>query len=554
MENKTLYGVGRFRSEEFLSLFSSEVRRTSCLSIFLSLLLSLVLLAFSMGVVSFERVGRYWEKAEVLRRVLVEQGEQRLSVAMDNDLWGSRMVEAVSEGKALVLREKFDVMNESYGVVGFCLTRDGHEVFRIGNQKLPGGDMIGQIFPQGGLQMGKTFVLIDDEGQPHPDLCASVWLDLSGDLVQMESFSQDRYALSPIPVAGAIPVIPGVWLIRPSLRQILTSLGKDRGLLLVFLGQTLCVFLLAYVVLAVFSQREGRSQRVISLAGILEEKDPYTMGHSDRVAHMAEKIGRKMGVRWGALKKLGLAARVHDLGKIFVPADILGKRGSLTHREWLHIWRHSVDSERIFLKLFPNRKVARIVRSHHERWDGKGYPDGLVREEISLESRIIAVADSFDTMTTKRPYRDAMAVEKALQIIEQNAGSQFDPSVVRKAVGVLREMFVERIAEETWSTELGGKLAGQDTLLTESLEMVPAWGVASVELKDKVSCNGILSAEPMLKEDLLSVESEELPAGELVGKDSGGNGSLDKPVTKGMEEEGTSGLILGERECQRVLA
>lgn len=448
MENKTVYGVGRFRSQEFFSLFSSEVKRTSCLSILLSLLLSLVLVAVSLGVVSFERMGRYQEKAEVLRGFIDELGEERFAGAINADLQGNRMVKAVNEGETLFLQERFDAMKEIHGLVGLSLTREGQEVFRAGDFEIPEPRRAGWLFSRGRLLIGKTFILTDGEGREHSDLRAYVWLDMSQDVLRAERFAQDRYSLSVTPQAGAISVIPGIWLIRPTFFQVLASLREDQGLILVFLGQTLCVFVLCYVGLSLLSQREGQSQRVISLAGILEEKDPYTMGHSDRVAHYAEKIGREMGVRGMALKKLILAARTHDLGKIFVPAEILGKRGSLTHREWLHIWRHSVDSERIFLKLFPNRRVARIVRSHHERWDGRGYPDGLAGAEIPLESRVIAVADSFDTMTTKRPYRDAMAVERALRAIEENAGSQFDPEVARKAQGVLREMCAERIAEE----------------------------------------------------------------------------------------------------------
>ena len=171
-------------------------------------------------------------------------------------------------------------------------------------------------------------------------------------------------------------------------------------------------------------------QSLLGLANALEAKDAYTCGHSMRVARLARQLARGAGLPHGAADTIGQAALLHDLGKIGVPEGILRKPGPLTTDEWEIMRAHPTIGAQI---LEPFRFLARavdIVRHHHERFDGGGYPFGLAGARIPLAARIFAVADSFDAMTSDRPYRPAMPGEVAIREIQGGAGTQFDPAVV----------------------------------------------------------------------------------------------------------------------------
>ena len=173
-------------------------------------------------------------------------------------------------------------------------------------------------------------------------------------------------------------------------------------------------------------------ERLQALVHALEEKDPYLRGHSVRVANYAFGIGRELGLAPAALDLISLGAELHDLGKIGVSEAVLHKPGKLTDIEYRHIMEHPVTGARILGPLMRDAPAAlAIVRSHHERMDGKGFPDGLKGEEIPLEVRIVTVADSFDAMTSLRPYRPALSVPKAMVELEDGKGMQFDPGAVQ---------------------------------------------------------------------------------------------------------------------------
>jgi len=135
------------------------------------------------------------------------------------------------------------------------------------------------------------------------------------------------------------------------------------------------------------------------------------------------------------------AAELHDVGKVAIPDAILNKAGPLDEAEWSFMRRHTIIGERILLSAPALRPVARLVRSSHERWDGGGYPDGLAQEEIPLGARIVAVCDAFDAMTTDRPYRRRVSDAAALAELRGNAGTQFDPQVVKAFARTLDELY-----------------------------------------------------------------------------------------------------------------
>jgi putative two-component system response regulator len=170
---------------------------------------------------------------------------------------------------------------------------------------------------------------------------------------------------------------------------------------------------------------------VHSLVRALEAKDPHTRGHSDRVAEYAlALLDRVGGVDPDSLQ---IGAQLHDIGKIGIPGGVLRKVGPLNGSEIVNIKEHPIIGVQILSPLLEDETALHVVRHHHERWDGGGYPDGLAAEEIPLAARIAAVADTYDAITTARPYRGARSPEQAVAEIQREAGRQFDPVVARHA-------------------------------------------------------------------------------------------------------------------------
>jgi hypothetical protein len=167
-----------------------------------------------------------------------------------------------------------------------------------------------------------------------------------------------------------------------------------------------------------------------SLTAALDAKDSYTYGHSERVARIAVELGRELGLQEDELSDIYLAGLLHDIGKIGIPDTVLLKAGSLTAEEFEQIKQHVTIGYNILSDLRPLRNLLPGVLYHHERWDGQGYPEGLAGEGIPLVARILAVADAFDAMNTKRPYRDAIPFEKVEETLEKGAGSQWDRRVI----------------------------------------------------------------------------------------------------------------------------
>ncbi|MEW6717951.1 MAG: HD domain-containing phosphohydrolase [Chloroflexota bacterium] len=164
-----------------------------------------------------------------------------------------------------------------------------------------------------------------------------------------------------------------------------------------------------------------------SLVSTLEAKDPYTKEHSLRVCDMAVKMTEhKYGIS-PKVREVELSSKLHDIGKVGIREAIYNKPGKLTDEEFDHIKKHTIIGEEILLPIEKLRSVAKAVKHHHERFDGTGYPDGLNGKQIPEASRIIAIADTYDAMTSARPYRPAMKPEKAAEEIKKHIGTQFDP-------------------------------------------------------------------------------------------------------------------------------
>lgn len=176
--------------------------------------------------------------------------------------------------------------------------------------------------------------------------------------------------------------------------------------------------------------KDAYVETVRCLVSTIEAKDKYTKGHSERVAKYASLICEGLHLNHQIAERVEFAALLHDVGKIAVDSAILQKQGSLTHSQYEEIKRHPLNGAQIIGSIELLSDIVPIIRAHHERIDGTGYPDGLEGSEIPLESRILAVADCYDAMTSNRPYRNALSVSAATAELQKSAGAQLDRPVV----------------------------------------------------------------------------------------------------------------------------
>lgn len=212
----------------------------------------------------------------------------------------------------------------------------------------------------------------------------------------------------------------------------------ERDLHLVEQFARICV---AFHALRKYVQKEELllERLLFALAQALEYYDGSTRTHSEVSAGYAFEIACSLGLSKEQARLVRWAALVHDIGKIFIPQSILRKPGKLTGEEYELVKLHTLKGEELLASIKDLEPVARIVRHHHERFDGTGYPDGLRGEEIPIESRILAVVDAFEAMTSDRPYRKALSIDEALEELKRFSGTQFDPQVVQAMITLIEE-------------------------------------------------------------------------------------------------------------------
>lgn len=186
---------------------------------------------------------------------------------------------------------------------------------------------------------------------------------------------------------------------------------------------------------------EDDSCAITVLAAALDQRDSYTDHHCDRVSQLAHAMGVQCGLDEQRLGYLVLAARFHDVGKIGIRDEVLLYPGKLDEDKRSIMRTHPERGARLFATTGREDAgaVARLILHHHEAWDGSGYPHGLQGEEIPLEARILTIVDGYDAMTTQRPYRDAMPVERAMEILSADRGQRIDPRLLAEFVGMHRD-------------------------------------------------------------------------------------------------------------------
>lgn len=230
---------------------------------------------------------------------------------------------------------------------------------------------------------------------------------------------------------------------------VVASLGIFISILYLNYGAAIMVLFFGPLLLARYSfklyleMKDLYFETVYALTKAVEAKDPYTNGHSQRVADYAEKLAKIMGLKQSRIDTLRTAALLHDIGKIGIQDDILNKPGTLTTEEMNKIKTHPSIGINILSDVDFLSDVREIILKHHEKYDGTGYPDGIGGQEVPIEAYILAVADAFDAMTSDRSYRKGMTTQKALEIIQQDAGSHFHPEVAATFVEMVRKEVLE---------------------------------------------------------------------------------------------------------------
>ncbi|MGB9677749.1 MAG: HD domain-containing phosphohydrolase [Candidatus Ratteibacteria bacterium] len=177
-----------------------------------------------------------------------------------------------------------------------------------------------------------------------------------------------------------------------------------------------------------------------SLVVELEQKDKYLKKHSEKVRDYSIKIGKELGLDKDELKLLSDVALLHDIGKIFIESSILNKKGKLDEKEWEMIKKHPLNGERMLLPMKILKEGLDIVRHHHERIDGKGYPNGLKGDKISILAKIVSVADALEAMSSPRPYREKpLSLNEIKNELKNNMGTQFDPEIAKVTLKLIEE-------------------------------------------------------------------------------------------------------------------
>ncbi|MGM0396624.1 MAG: HD-GYP domain-containing protein [Bacillota bacterium] len=216
----------------------------------------------------------------------------------------------------------------------------------------------------------------------------------------------------------------------------LAFIGYGYGAVILFFGPLL---LARYSFKLYIEMRNLYLSTIQALNKTVEAKDPYTSGHANRVEKFAVDLAKAYHLPFESIQNIKTASILHDIGKIGINDSILNKASKLTQEEYQEIMRHPAIGAEIISKVDFLSDITTIVKHHHERYDGNGYPDGLAGEDIPIEAAILTIADSYDAMTSDRPYRKALTLGEAMDELRKNSGTQFNPELVKVFVSIIKE-------------------------------------------------------------------------------------------------------------------
>jgi len=301
--------------------------------------------------------------------------------------------------------------------VSLCLLEDDGASYRVLTPRAPAGNVADARYPIDEGLVG--WALRQRVALDIPDLQDETRLPPG---IGGVAFHQGQGALLVLPLQVEDQLLGALAIGSP---RVGAYVAVDRGVVNLVVSQVAAAVRIALLM----GELDGAEAIIAGMARAVEAKDPYTQGHADRVTRYALDLAAAAGLPAHIRDLIARAGPLHDVGKIGVPDAVLGKPGRLTDEEFALIKRHPEIGDEICRPLRSLRRLRSGIRHHHERYDGGGYPDGLAGEAISLEARVLAIADAYDAMASTRPYRAGMPPARALAIIAANDGPQWDPAL-----------------------------------------------------------------------------------------------------------------------------
>jgi putative nucleotidyltransferase with HDIG domain len=405
---------------------------------YLSILISLLLSALVGGILFFSHRDMLKKHLEFTREFLLRDISQRFTTLFQGYFYWDAMIEALEEGDDAFLEEMFLEMQEEHHLQEWLVEKEGALLYRFGSTLFQ-ESLLTSLKPQtlevisenGNFYPAQKLPLLYEDGTPS-GYYALLGIDNVEILHAINAFLGSHIVITPEP--KGIPFAGGYNLQET---QEIRSFFKNPLVRNLLLLSFVLVGALAYSVTSIFTRRHALETQLLTMSMVLEKRDAYTSHHSCKVADNARVIAKALGLSSSRQDILVRAGLLHDLGKLFSPDAILLKKGRLTPEEFDIMKQHPGDGADMVENILKEHHLARIIREHHERWDGSGYPQGLSKEETLLESRILTVADVVDAMMSLRPYHAPRSPEEVREHLLSCRGTLYDPQVVDAALKAL---------------------------------------------------------------------------------------------------------------------
>ena len=405
---------------------------------YLSILISLLLSTLVGGVLFFSHRDMLEKHLQFARELLLRDLSQRFTTLFEGYFYWDAMIEALEDGNTAFLEEMFQEMQEGHHLQEWMVEKEGILLHRFGSTLFQ-ESLLASLKPQtlevipknGNFYLAQKVPLLYEDGTTS-GYYALLGIDNVEILHTINAFLGSHIVITPGP--KGIPFAGGYHLQET---QVIRSFFKDPLVRNLLLLSFVLVGALVYSVTSIFTRRHALETQLFTMSMVLEKRDAYTSHHSCKVADNARVIAKALGLSLSRQELLVRAGLLHDLGKLFSPDAILLKKGRLTPEEYDIIKQHPGDGADMVENILKEHHLARIIREHHERWDGSGYPQGLAKEEPLLESRILAVADVVDAMMSLRPYHGPRSPEEVREHLLSCRGILYDPQVVDAALKAL---------------------------------------------------------------------------------------------------------------------